>query len=414
LRVRDVPVPSRTAFVNEADKIAADLARHAIRKGPAAAWIGLDWLGDSEVSQLVPLGGDLYNGTGGIAVFLAAHAAVAGSEPSRELALAAVAHVRKSLHGRNAARLARSLGTGGATGLGSVVYALAVMAKCLREDELLADAQLAAGLFSDDLIAADKQLDVIGGSAGGILGLLRLHRDTSSAAVLARATKCGEHLLAQPRSANGNGSWTGQGSGDHALNGMSHGAAGYAYALASLGAATGRDDFAAAAAQCIAFENSSYEPRQTNWPDFRTDGETTYPCQWCHGAPGIGLARIGINKRNASNGKLDTKVVATDIRNALAGVERGWPGHVDTLCCGTLGSIEFFCAAADALGRDDLRELAGRRMAEIMANAAATGDYLFNSGKRQFNLGLFRGLAGVGYTCLRQADRTLPNVLIWE
>jgi hypothetical protein len=53
-------------------------------------------------------------------------------------------------------------------------------------------------------------------------------------------------------------------------------------------------------------------------------------------------------------------------------------------------------------------------MGELMANAAATGDYLFNTGKRKFNLGLFRGLAGVGYICLRQADRSLPNVLIWE
>ena len=26
----------------------------------------------------------------------------------------------------------------------------------------------------------------------------------------------------------------------------------------------------------------------------------------------------------------------------------------------------------------------------------------------------YSGLAGVGYTCLRQADRSLPNVLIWE
>ena len=49
-----------------------------------------------------------------------------------------------------------------------------------------------------------------------------------------------------------------------------------------------------------------------------------------------------------------------------------------------------------------------------MADAAASGDYRWNVGKRQFNLGLFRGLAGVGYTLLRQADRSLPNVLIWE
>jgi hypothetical protein len=29
-------------------------------------------------------------------------------------------------------------------------------------------------------------------------------------------------------------------------------------------------------------------------------------------------------------------------------------------------------------------------------------------------LGLFRGLAGVGYTSLRQADGSLPNVIIWD
>jgi lantibiotic modifying enzyme len=34
------------------------------------------------------------------------------------------------------------VGTGGATGLGSIVYAFAVMAKCLRDDDLLADAHV--------------------------------------------------------------------------------------------------------------------------------------------------------------------------------------------------------------------------------------------------------------------------------
>ena len=233
-----------------------------------------------------------------------------------------------------------------------------------------------------------------------------MHPPTCSTA----RAKCGDHLLAQRRVGEKGGSWLGQGSGEQALNGMSHGAAGYAYALASLAAATGRDEFAKAASQCIAFENASYDAQRSNWPDFRGDEGPLWPCQWCHGAPGIGIARAAMAKR----GQLDAKLLARDVGNALAGVERGWPGHVDTLCCGTLGSIEFFCEAADALGRGDLREHASRRMAAIMENAAASGDYLWNVGKRQFNLGLFRGLAGVGYTCLRQADRSLPNVLIWE
>ena len=121
--------PTKEIFVAEADKIAEELSRYAIRRGPGAAWIGLDWLGDSEVFQLVCLGPELYNGVSGIAVFLAAHAAVTGRKSSGELALAGMSHLRKNLRSRNAARMARSLGIGGATGLGSIVYALTVMSK---------------------------------------------------------------------------------------------------------------------------------------------------------------------------------------------------------------------------------------------------------------------------------------------
>jgi len=403
--------PTQEIFTAEADSIAGYLSRYAIRRGPGAAWIGLDWLGDSEAFQLVCLGPELYNGVSGIALFLAAHAAVTGCRPSGELARAGVSYLRKNLKSRNAARIARSLGIGGATGLGSIVYALTVMSKCLHADDLLEDAGVAAQLFTDDIIAADKELDVIGGSAGAILGLLRLYRDTQSGAVLSRAVKCGEHLIAQRRfGSEGRRSWVGQGSGPQPLNGMAHGAAGFAYALASLSAATGRDEFARAASECIAFENSSFDAERNNWPDLRGGGQPLWSCRWCHGAPGIGLARLAAIKR----GGMDSKLLATDIRNAVAGAQRGWPARVDTLCCGTLGSIEFFCEAGWALGCSDLRGLASRRLMAVLETAAAAGDYRWNSGKRQFNLGLFRGIAGVGYTLLRRVDASLPNVLIWE
>jgi len=401
--------PTKETFIAEADRIAAELSQHAIRRGPSVAWIGLDWLGDSEFSQLVCLGPDLYNGICGIGVFLAAHAGVTGNNASAELAYAALAQLRKNLKSRNAPRMARALGLGGAVGLGSVVYALAVMAKCLQDDGLLADARQAAELFTDDLIAADKLLDVVSGSAGGILSLLRLYRDTRSDDVLRRAVKCGEHLLGQPRlGPEGQRTWVGQGSGPRGLNGMSHGAAGFAYALTSLAQATGRQEFAQAAAECIAFENSSYDAQQHNWPDLRDVGGLSWPCQWCHGAPGIGLARIATSRlRGTDDARLD-------IENAVAGARQGRLTGVDTLCCGALGGVEFFCEAGDALGRDDLRALAARQLTAVLQTAAEAGDYRWNSGKGQFNLGLFRGLAGVGYTLLRRVDGALPNVLIWE
>jgi len=228
---------------------------------------------------------------------------------------------------------------------------------------------------------------------------------------LNRAIKCGEHLIAQSRlGPEGGRSWVGQGMGKRALNGMSHGAAGFAYALDSLAAATGREDFAAAAAECIAFEDSTFDAGRNNWPDLRGEGEPSWPCQWCHGAPGIGLARIAMT-RQKTNGRGQLK---DDVARAVEGAAKGWPGSVDTLCCGTLGNVEFICEAATSLGRKDLGELAARRLLSVIENAASAGDYRWNSGQGKFNLGLFRGLAGVGYTALRQVDGSLPNVLIWE
>jgi type 2 lantibiotic biosynthesis protein LanM len=398
-------------FVSEADRIAAELAEVAIHRGGSAAWIGLDWLGEAEAFQLVCLGPDLYSGVSGIAVFLAAHAAVTGQSASAELALAGMAYVRAKLRSRSAARFARSLGIGGATGLGSLIYALTVLSKSLKDETLLADAHAASNLMTDDLIAADKWLDIMSGSSGAILCLLRLYRDTQANDVLARAARCGEHLMRQNRvGLQGRRSWVGQGLGSRALNGMSHGAAGFAYALALLAVATGREEFVQAASECLVFENSSYDADRHNWPDWRHGGEPGWACRWCHGAPGIGLARAALLKRGA----MDATLLKVDIRNALAGAEQCWPAEIDTLCCGTLGSVEFFREAGEALGRSELRLSSAERLAAVVQAAAMAGDYRWNSGKRQFNLGLFRGLAGVGYTLLRQVDDSLPNVLIWD
>ncbi len=411
LRADVAATTAREGFASEADQIASEISKHAIRRGRSAAWIGLDWMGDAEVFQLAPLGPDLYNGVSGIAVFLAAHASVTQSGASAELALAALTHLRKKLKDRNAARFARSLGIGGATGLGSLIYALSVISRSLAEPDLLSDAHAASTLMTNALIAADKRLDTLGGSAGAILALLRLYRDTRATDVLARAVACGDHLLGQERRGEaGARSWVGFGLGEKPLNGMSHGAAGFAYALASLAEATGRNDFREAASECLAFENATYDTGQHNWPDLRHTGEPGWACRWCHGAPGIGLARAALLKQSG----LDAAVLKADVRNALAGVERSWPTEIDTLCCGTLGSVEFLCEAGEVLGRQDIRQIAAAQLATVVQAARSTGDYRWNSGKRRFNLGLFRGIAGVGYTLLRQCDDTLPNVLIWE
>lgn len=87
-------------------------------------------------------------------------------------------------------KIARDVGIGGATGLGSIIYALVSAGRLLRDAELLEDAGRAAHLLTPELIARDRQLDVMGGAAGAILGLLALANATGEEAVIARAAAC--------------------------------------------------------------------------------------------------------------------------------------------------------------------------------------------------------------------------------
>lgn len=400
-----------TSLAAEATRIAATIAQHGTINDKSAAWVGLDWLGASEVGQLVTLGPDLYNGASGIALFLAAHARYANDSSSRELAFKALAATRRQLAQPSAPRWARGLGIGGASGLGSVVYALTVMSELLAEPSVLQDAVKVSNLFSNELIAADRSLDVIAGSAGGILGLLALYRKTQSTEVLAKAIACGEHLLRQPRLGEaGKLSWAVLGVSESPLTGFSHGAAGFAYALSSLATVTHRQEFEVAAQECVAYEDSCYNKDVLNWPDLRDADATVFPSQWCHGAVGIGLARAASSRV----GKAKVETIASDINYAVQNTTAYWPQHVDTLCCGTLGTIEFLAEAGELLNQPALGHLSDQRLAQIIANRYSQGDYAWNAGGTAFNLGLFRGLSGVGYTILRKLDPQLPNVLMWE
>ena len=75
MSTEDVVALPSSAFLGEAELIAEEIADHAIRAGPGAAWIGVGWFADSDAAQLAVLGHDLYNGACGIATFLAAHCA---------------------------------------------------------------------------------------------------------------------------------------------------------------------------------------------------------------------------------------------------------------------------------------------------------------------------------------------------
>lgn len=401
----------RRVFGDRANAIADHLRTVAITDTNSAAWLSLDWLQDSTVCQLAPLGADLYNGATGVAVFLAAHARVSSDPASATLALGALAALRGDLLSANAGRTVRAMGVGGATGLGSVIYGFTVIAQLLRDRALAEDAVKIASLCSQEAIEASPSIDLMDGTAGALLGLSKLYGLTGASEVLEPIEWCGRQLL--------------QSSPDEGAKvmaaGLSHGPAGVALALATL--ATHFPRLGGRSAEDAAFswvrhENKVFCEARQAWPDARAqtlDEDSFWPCQWCHGAAGIGLARVAMAERLRYTPKHQRSVaLSKDVARAVSFTMKSWPYASDSLCCGSLSGIELLAEAGRISGQPDLSDVATQRMLEVTLEADSEGDFLWEIGTRAVNVGLYRGVAGVGYTLLRQVDATLPNILVWD
>lgn len=400
-----------------ANTIAQEISSRVIVDADGSiSWISLSYIPNVERFQLQPLDESLYNGNCGIALFLAALDYLRGSNQYRNLTLGTLQYTCKVLHLGNtdlAQRFAKNIGIGGTSGLGSIIYSLVKISHFLQEPALIEEAQGFANLITPELIAADRQLDVMGGAAGAILGLLALYCKTGEQAVFDKAVACGQHLLEHRISIKGSPkAW--KSFDDQPLTGFSHGAAGIAYALLRLYSVTQNGNYLEAACDGIAYERSVFSTIAANWPDFRSFKQNAQPefmVGWCHGATGIALGRLG------GLSILETDEIHQDIEVALQTTQKYGLQGVDHLCCGHLGRCEVLLLGTQKLSRPELLTMAQKRAAWVLARAEQAGGYqLFaNLPNHVFNPGFFQGTAGIGYELLRLAyPEALPSVLLWE
>jgi lantibiotic modifying enzyme len=191
---------------------------------------------------------------------------------------------------------------------------------------------------------------------------------------------------------------------------MSHGASGFGYAFALLAKVSGQKKFLAAFEESLKNENENFNHAVSNW--FLLDKDAPLkkpPCQWCHGAVGIGIARMAISTQVAP----DLEGLEVDIKRALRGASLR--GHYlnDSMCCGSLGHIELLRGASLFFNNPAFDIQAKTDFKKVIERAHRSGKYLLGP-PGEIPLGLFTGLAGIGYTALRHQETKLPNILIWE
>ncbi len=355
----------------------------------------------------------LYSGSSGIGLFMAAAATVFPGRGYRRTAAGALRPVLTAARSPELPALLADEGLGACHGLGGLIYVLSRVAEWLDDDGSFEAARKLAACVDGERLAADRALDVEGGAAGAIFGLLALHEQTADEQVLEAARACGRHLLETRRPGPvGGAAWPSRQGG--MLAGFAHGASGIALALTRLWRAAGDESLLRAAGDALVFENTRFDPATRNWPvllhdDDGAERERRNMTAWCHGAPGIALARAEIGDVLAEandGGRLDVAVATT-----LAAPATG-PDH---LCCGTLGRVDIVHTLGRLMKRDEFRRVAWSRASMVIRRAAGRGDFRLDGNPEIARPGFFRGLAGIGYVLLRLAAvKTLPSVLAFQ
>ncbi len=357
-------------------------------------------------------GFELYDGTLGVGLFFAALAATERDARWHDAARAITRSLSRVLDSSGAEGRFSSEAIGSCEGLGSLVYSLTWIGRLLNEPSSIELAHRITGLFSRELIASDGNLDIMRGAAGAILALITLHVEDRETLPLELAQECGRHLLARAiESENGSVSWAGL--DGRRLAGFAHGAAGIAYALTRLYHFTGDGRLRDAALGAYRYERGLFSAQRGNWPILGKSGNTTaMMTAWCHGAPGIGLARA------LSLDVVRDPEVIDEIDVAMSTSRSRRLHRSDHLCCGNLGRSEAMFTVGMALDRPDLVENARQVALRVTERARESRRFQLPGTEfaHQVHLsGFFRGLSGIGYQLARFAHPSrLPSILGFE
>lgn len=373
------------------DDLAASVVRGTAPRFPAT-WI------DAQVTvpdqaQWAPgtLGYDLYGGAPGVALALAAGAAVFGDDRYADVALSVLDPIARQFADGVIDDL--PFAVGGLTGAGSTAYALSVGHTLLGPGSFALDRSALLRVLGRGVDGPDQSWDLVSGTVGALATALAVDDGTGTGTVDAIARR----VRAQAPLFDADASYTG----------YAHGAVGAAAVLLRAGARLHDADLTAAGSRVL--RRVMDTRRETGWPRTFAADDRTAGHAWCHGSTGTLLAAAEAHAIDAD------LVSAAELAELSAGVLAEGLGNNPTLCHGDAGTIDVLAyvgAVAPGLVVD------GRlvsRLAPGLAAGAASAFVRARSGRRNrygFVSSLMIGSAGTAWALMRaQRPDLLPSVL---
>ena len=362
------------------------------------------------------MGPDLYDGCSGVSRFLSDLYEQTGDQELRRTAIAGMKNALQSLEDIPAHGM-----IGFYTGWTGIAFAAAQIGIQTREEQLLSAAVgLLKKLSRESLGPAEP--DLLSGLAGAVMGVIPLLDVYDQPWLRDYLMQLGEELLRREKPFKKGSYWQSvlmpQQFG---LTGLSHGAAGVGLALLRLFQNTGDQRFYAAANKAFAYERYWYVASDQNWPDLRTFPRQRLPAStslpfgisWCHGAPGIALARLEamiLSDRDDDLYRQEADAALSTTRRAIKSqLEKGTGNY--SLCHGLAGNADILLSGIQTTGNQEGMDL----IHSVACNGIekfSEKEFTWPCGTRGESPGLMLGLAGIGHFYMRVANPRRASVML--
>ncbi|MGN0335437.1 MAG: lanthionine synthetase LanC family protein, partial [Lachnospiraceae bacterium] len=344
---------------------------------------------DDKTWKMAPMDLDLYDGLGGIAIFFASVNRTYSEDRYREIfELVCKKLFAYTNYNGDSAQKYRTKNSGLFKGEGSIVYTYLILYKITGKREFLTYAERHYAHF-EKLFLQCETMDYLSGDAGAIIVLTKLYSETDNRKYLDAAEMLGEKIWKMSKKQK-----EGYGIvGDHddlpPLAGMSHGTSGYIMAYAYLYEKNQSPEYYERIIELLTYEKSLFDPENGNWKDLRKTGEEKNTTAWCHGAPGIAMARLKLSSmeifRNAGK-------VEKDIDKCLSAFERNRKNDSLCLCHGLAGNYWIEKYLLERKGINDEQKIR-ENLIEILNRVKIFSGML---PRERYNVSMMTGITGIG------------------
>ena len=345
---------------------------------------------DNNTWSLRPMGLDLYDGLSGIAIFLASVNTKYPSEKYNNI----FKLIQQKLfdytdHNGYFMQNLRTKDSGILKGEGSIVYTYFLLYKITGDKNFLFYAEKHYSQFEEIFFQCENP-DYLSGCAGAIIVLTKLYSETTNRKYLDAAEMLGEKIWKMAKKQKEGYGIVSSIDDLLPLAGMSHGTSGYIMAYAYLFERIQKPDYYDRIIKLLRYENSLFNPEYGNWRDLRkTEQEGQNTNTWCHGAPGIALARLKLNSMEAFGNE---EAVKSNIHNCLYALEHN--RKIDSLClCHGLSGNYWISNYIHKRLNIDFVEKKERGLEEILIRLQRLEHML---PRERYNISFMTGITGMG------------------